>query len=307
MTYQQYGQIQASDFNTLVNNFNAIYGTGSGTSGYGMTPLSQVTAGSKVSYTDWSALINAISNIDKHQSASTTITAVTAPTTGDTIKYLSAMSTNIATITTNKLNAAAQGTVASTSKSTTTTWTDKVTFTTTVTFSSAAAARYFFNAGGQLAISLSHGSNVSTGINKLFYDISNSLGTVTLSNGTATIAGTAFTGTKKTGGSGTVNTDYTISSSTGFPNLTTAPVEIFRQTAVGALAKYVTSFISITANVDATGGVVTFVVTFDENWSSGTGLVVATGTTVNLAVKNPSSAYITTAPWGTPAVDIRYV
>lgn len=307
MTYQQYGQIQASDFNTLVNSFNAIYGSGSGNSGYGMTPLSQVTPGNKVAYTDWANLINAISNVDKHQNPTTAITAVTAPTTGDSVKYLSAISSNITTVTNNRLKAAVQGSTSTTSTPTTATWLDTATFTTRVTFASAAAARYFFNAGGQLAISVSHGASNSTGINKLFYDISAALGTVTLSSGTTTIAGTSFTGVTKTGGSGTVGTNYTISTGTGYHALTTTPTEIFRQTAVGAVALYVTSFIKILASVDATGGVITFTTVFDENWTSGTGLTVATGTTVNLAVKNPSATYITSAPWGTPAVSTTVV
>jgi len=303
MTYQQYGQVQASDFNTLVNNFNAVYGPGSGNSGYGMTPLSQVAVGSNVSYADWANLINAIYSVDRHQSPSTAITAISAPSAGDSVKYLSEITSNITTITNNRLNASVQGSTSTTTKSSASTWLNAITFTTRVTFPSAAAARYFFNGGGQIAISASHGTSGSTGINKLFYDIANAMGTVTLSSGTANIAGSSFTGVTKTGGSGSLGTNFTISTGTGYHALTTTPTEIFKQTAVGAIALYVTSFIKISANVDATGGVITITTVFDENWSAGTGLTVSTGTTVNASIKPPSATYITSAPWGTPTVD----
>ena len=305
MSYQQYGLIQATDYNNLVGTLNAVWGSGSGNSGYGQTNLPTVAVGGTVGSNEWAALVNKISAIASHQNS--TITNVTAPATGDPIKFVSAVGTNLTTITNNRLNASAQASSITTSTSTTTTWLDKVTFTTTVTFSSAAAARYFFNAGGQLAITCSHGSAGSTGIDKVFYDLCSKFGTMTLSSGSATIAGTSFTGTTKTGGAGTVNTDYTISTSTGYYALTTTPVEIFRQNAVGALAKYVTSYISVTANVDATGGVITFVTTIDENWSSGTGLTVSTGTTLNLIAKPPSTTYVTTNAWGTPTVVTNYV
>ena len=300
MSYQQYGQIQVADYNNLVNTLNAVWGSGSGNSGYGQTSLPTKNVGDQVGATEWAALVNRISSIASHQNSS--ITSVTAPATGDPIKFISAVNNNLTTITNNRLNASAQATSVTTSKATTTTWTDKVTFTTNVTFTSAAAARYFFNAGGQLAITCSHGSSGSTGIDKVFYDLCNSFGTVTLSAGSVNIAGTGFTGTTKTGGAGTA----TVSTATGYYALTTTPVEIFKQLAAGAWSPYVTSFISVTAKVDATGGVITFVTTIDENWTTGIGLPVATGTTVNLIAKPPSTTYVTTNSWGTPVVSTTY-
>lgn len=304
MTYQQYGLIQAADYNNLVDNVNLVWGSGSGSYGYGQTNLPTVAVGAKVSAAEWTNLVNKISSIALHQNSA--ITSVTAPSAGDPVKFVSAINTNITTIQTNRLNASAQATSVTTSKATTAGWSDKVTFTTTVTFSSAAATRYFFNSGGQLAITCSHGSAGSTGIDKVFYDLCTAFGTMTLSSGTATIGGTSFTGTTKTGGSGALTTAYTISSATSYYSLTTNPIEIFKQTATGAIAKYVTSFINVTAKVDATGGVITFVTTIDENWSSGIGLPVSAGTTVNLIVKPPSTTYATTNAWGTPTVSTTY-
>jgi len=305
MTYQQYGLIQADDYNSLIGTLNTVWGSGSGNSGYGQTNLPIVSAGNFVGATEWASLVNKISSIAAHQNS--TITSVTAPVAGDSITFINAINTNLTTITNNRLNASAQASSVTTTRTTTTTWTDKVTFTTTVTFTSAAAARYFFNAGGQLAMTCSHGSAGSTGIDKVFYDLCRAFGTVTLSSGSATIAGTGFTGTTKTGGSGVLTTDYTISTGTGYYALTTTPVEIFKQKATGALSKYVTSFINVTAKVDATGGIITLVTTVDENWSSGIGLAVSTGTAMNLIVKPPSTTYVTTNAWGTPTVVTNYV
>lgn len=304
MTYAQYGLIQANDYNSLVGTLNTVWASGTGNTGYGQTALPTVQTGGIVGATEWAALVNKISSIASHQNS--TITSVTAPASGDSIKFINAINTNLTTITNNRLNASAQASSVTTTRTTTTTWTDKATFTTTVTFASAAAARYFFNTGGQLAITCSHGSAGSTGIDKVFYDLCTAFGTVTLSGGSATIAGTSFTGTTKTGGSGVLNTDYTISTTTGYHALTTTPVEIFKQTATGALSKYVTSFINVTAKVDATGGIITFVTTVDENWSSGIGLPVSVGTSMNMIVKPPSTTYVTTNAWGTPSVVTSY-
>lgn len=306
MTYQQYGSIQASDFNTLVTDFNAVYGSGSGTSGYGQTSLGSVTAGNKVTYDDWNGLVTKIKALASHQNSATAgINSLTAPTAGDSIAYMSDLSGAITTITNSRLNAAAQGTSNAVGDPATVTWMDKITFTTTVTFASAAAARYFFNAGGQIALTCSHPDG--SGINNLFYSIATAMGTIKFSSQSGvTIAGTAFNGTTKIGGSGVLNTDYTISSGTGFYNLLTTDTQIFRQNATGALSKYLTSYISVNARLDATGTILRFTTVFDSNWSSGSGLTVGTGTRVTGTVIPPVTTYLSNT-WGTPGNGTTYI
>lgn len=301
MSYQQYGSIQASDFNTLVTDFNTVYGSGSGNSGYGQTSLGSVTAGNRVTYEDWNSLVTKIKALANHQnSATTAINNLVAPTAGDSISYLSGLSGGITTITSNRLNASAQGTSYSAGTASTSTWRDYVTFTSTVTFASAAAARYFFNAGGQIALTPYHPNG--SGINSLFYALSQAIGTIKFSSQSGvTIAGMAFNGTTKIGGSGALGSEYTISSNTGFYNLLTTDTEICRQNATGALSKYLTSNISINARIDATGTILRFTTTFDSNWSSGGGLTVGTGTNVTCSVIPPATTYLTNT-WGTPGV-----
>ena len=172
MTYAQYGSIQATDYNSLVGGnpvtssgtLNAVWATGGTTAGYGQTALANVSVGGTVAATDWANLVNRTSNAASHQGS--TITSVTAPATGGTITYLSAIPTNLTTIYTNRLNAATQGSTTANAVSTASTWSNAATFTHTITFSSGDAARYFFNGGGQLKITCSHANNTA-GINLL--------------------------------------------------------------------------------------------------------------------------------------------
>ena len=165
MTYSSGGLIQATDYNGFVSttagaNLNATWGTAISGSGYGQGNVSTVSASSTVSATEWASLVNKISAIASHQG--TTITSRTAPTAGQTISVLSAVNTDLTSITTNRGFAAGSGTTSSTWTGSTakttatgagnTSW--SITFTHTVTFPSAVSVN---NAGIQ-------GLNTSTNI-----------------------------------------------------------------------------------------------------------------------------------------------
>ena len=104
MTYAQFGLIQATDYNALVGGnpttssgtLNAVWATGGTTAGYGQTAEANVSVGDTVTSTKWANLVNFTSNSASHQG--TSITAVTAPSSGGTITYLSAIPTNLTTI-----------------------------------------------------------------------------------------------------------------------------------------------------------------------------------------------------------------
>lgn len=305
MTYQTGELINDADYNSLIATFNTNWSTGSGNSGYGQTALTNVVEGTTVAATPWLNLVNNISTVANHQGS--TISAMTAPATGGSIRYLSAISTNSTTINTNRLNCAAQGTYVTNTSATTAgqTWTDKITYTQTVTFASANAARYFFNAGGQIALSFYQPTG--SAIDNLFNALATACGTIVISSpvsGTMSVGATSYNGVTKVGGSGTVDT---LSTNLGFYALTTTSQLLFRQySSTGSPAGYTTSFISVSANVDATGSVLTVTTVFDENWSSGTGLVVSAGTTTTLVVRPPSTTYLTNT-WGTPTYNGSYV
>ncbi len=216
----------SGDNNTA--NINTVWGTGTGDKGYGQTDtVSAVSAGSTITATQWATLLNRISSAASHQG--TSITSITNPVAGDTISAYAALSSNITSIFNNRRNCAASGSSSTTNTDRTASWSTSVTFTQNVQFASANAARYFFNAGGRITVSFSRTGGSSNDQNTAISNLCTACGTLTFTAGTATqtIAGGSFTGTTKTGGSGspTINTTY------GWYDLTTSYVQVFTQSA----------------------------------------------------------------------------
>lgn len=311
MTYAQYGSIQATDYNSLVGGnpvtssgtLNAVWATGGTTAGYGQTALANVSVGGTVAATDWANLVNRTSNAASHQGS--TITSVTAPATGGTITYLSAIPTNLTTIYTNRLNAATQGSTTANAVSTASTWSNAATFTHTITFSSGDAARYFFNGGGQLKITCSHANNTA-GINLLLNNLASNVGTVVLSaptSGSITIASVSYNGVSKIGGGGNAPTVLT---NNGYYALTTSNANIFTQTASTGPSGYLSTFIRVVAKSNGAqgsngdvGNVITLYTIWDEIPD---GLTVGTGSTTTVTIVPPENVYLPTASWGTPTI-----
>jgi hypothetical protein len=306
MSYAQYGLIEATDFNTLVggnptttsNTLNAVWATGGTTAGYGQTAVANVSTGATVSASNWASLVNSTSNAATHQGS--TITSVTAPASGGTITYLSAIPTNLTTIYTNRLNAATQGSTTSNTATYASTWSSALTFTHTATWANGDAARYFFNSGGQLAITCSHPSG--TGINLLLNNLASNIGTVVLSapsSGTVSIAGTTYNGITKVGGGGNAPTT---SPNTGYFALTTANVTAFTQTASTGPAGYLSTFIRVIVKSNGTqgsngdaGSVITIYTVWDEVPD---GLTAAANSATTLTVRPPETTNLANS-WGT--------
>ena len=253
MTYSAGGLIQATDYNGFVSttagaNVNDLWGAGSGDKGWGQSALSTVSASGTVTATQWASLVNTIASMGAQ--TNTTITSRSAPTTGALISILSAINTDLTNITTNRNNAVGSGsqftgwtgTNSKTAATSGATW--SITFTNTVTFASAAAARYFFNGGGRIKLDVSKTATGALG-DPEWNDLANTLcGDIWFTGAAAskTIAGTAYTGTTKIGGTGTPNT---LSTSTGFYALTPggAATIIYKQFA--DTAPYTSNFIHI--------------------------------------------------------------
>ena len=225
MTYASGGLIEATDYNTLVGGnpvtssgkLNTVWATGGSDKGYGQTALANVSVGQTVAASEWANLVNKTSNSASHQGSS--ITAVTAPVTGDTVTYNSNIPSNLTTIYTNRLNAASQGSTASNTATYGSTWSAALTFTHTATFANGDAARYFFNSGGQLAITCSHPNG--SGIDLLLNNLASNVGTVVISSpssGSITVSSTSYNGVTKIGGGGNAPT---ISTNSGYYGLTT--------------------------------------------------------------------------------------
>jgi len=310
MTYALNGNIQASDYNTLVggnptttiNTLNATWGTGGATAGYGQTAEANVATGDLVAATKWANLVNKTASAASHQG--TTITSVSAPVTGGNVTYLSAIPTNLTTIYSSRTNAATQGATSANTATYASTWSSALTFTHTVTFANGDAARYFFNSGGQLKLTCTH-ANSSAGINLLFNGLASNVGTVVMSSptsGAVTISGTSFNGITKVAGGGSTPT---ISTNSGYYAMTISNANVFTQTASTGPLGYLSTFIRVIAksngsqgsNGDA-GSVVTLYTVWDEVPD---GLVVGTGSTVTVTAQAPETTYLANS-WGTISV-----
>ena len=225
---------------------------------------------------------------------------MTAPATGGTITYLSAVPTNLTTIYTSRLNASSQGTTTSNTATRSGTWSAALTFTHTATFANGDAARYFFNSGGQLAITCSHPSG--SGIDLLLNNLASNVGTVVISSpssGSITVSSTSYNGVTKIGGGGNAPT---VSTNSGYYGLTTGNTTVFTQTASTGPSGYLSTNISVIAKTNGVqgsnsdnGSIITIYTVWDEVPD---GLTAATGTATTLTVRPPETTYLANS-WGT--------
>jgi hypothetical protein len=326
MAYVSTGLIEATDYNGFVStnteNVNRVWGVGTGDAGYGQTALSTVSSGATVTATNWASLVNTISSTALHQG--TAITARTAPTTGNLIQILTNLATDITNTNNNRGNAAASGAeitafTGTTSKTTITgsgqnAWT--ITFTHTVTFPSANQARYFWNAGGIVRLRVSKSSTgrpADAEWNDLAGTLMNEIRIVgRVNNANQVISGVTYTGVNKTVGTGTPTTFL---SGTGWYQLTTTNIDIYRQFA--DTYPYTGQFINVAARTAGTGTQLILTTTWTDPGSPvapGRSDVITGGTATNspftafgtapatvVTVIPPSSTNITNT-WGTPTI-----
>lgn len=309
MTYTSGSLIVASDYNGFAagnaNNINAIWGTGTGDTGWGQTSVANVSVASTVTATQWASLNGTLATIG--QQTAQTLTSRTNPVAGNTISILANVQTDIDTCTLYRGNAAASGTTSSTwtgniAKTTATgsgqsPWT--ITFTSVVTFPSADQARYFWNAGGLIRIDMNK-SSTGTDSDADWNSFVGTVGTLYLSGrvnfGPQTIAGVSYTGFTRSGGSGVPSP---FQSTTGWYSLTSgaAATTMFQLNSAGA---YTGEYVRVTAAVNAGRTTLTLVTTWVSDGSSGA------GTTANISggtdTTSPYSAFGTA-----PAVLVRYV
>lgn len=325
MTYAVGETILATDYNGFVStnsnaNVNDIYATGSSDKGYGQTALATVSATNLITATQWANLVNTITTIANHQG--TSITSRTAPVAGNVITVLDNVNTDLTTLTTNRGDAAASGTEVGTfsgtiSKTTGTgsgssAWT--ITFTHTITWASADAARYFFNAGGRIKWQVGKTAD-STAADTEWNDLANTLcGDIFITGGTATqtIAGTAYTGTTKSGGTGSPNI---LATTTGWYDLTTSDTNIYRQFA--DTSPYTGQYINIAAKTGGSGTQLILTTTWVDPGGSGAGSsdnisggtatsspatsITGTAPTTLVTYFPPSTTYLSNT-WGTPTI-----
>lgn len=308
MAYIQFGLIEASDYNNMVggnptttpNTLNTVWATGGGQAGYGQISISNVAIGQPVAATNWVSMLNTTATAASHQG--TSLDSVVNPSTGSIITYQANVVPNLTKIYANRGNAVAQGTTVSNTQTTVSSWSNSAVFTFALSFATGDAARYFFNAGGQIKLTCTHPSTVNR-LNTAFNELASMTGTVVLSGqnfGTRTILGSSFDGVTKVGGSGT----STISTNSGYFGLTTANILIFDQD-MGGSGYYANEIeIQYFARTNGTqgtnndnGNLVTVTCVWSKEDASPLPGVVASGSTCTFVAVPPSTSAISNT-WG---------
>lgn len=322
MSYKQYGLIEASDYNTYVgtttsvvaNTLNTVNSAGTKQYGYGQSAIAQVAIGAKVSSAQWNSLINKISNLAKHQGS--TVTPVTLTASGNPIAatvttspVTSIFQNNLDTIYANSGNAIAQGTGTTTPTVNASSWYNHAGFTHVITFVTGDAARYFFNAGGQIALNFVHPAGNSS--DNLWNALAIASGKIVLSSpttGSVSIAGSNYTGITQVGGTGTASTLLTAA---GYHSLSTTEQVVFKKGTVLPDPFISTAGqISVSIKSNGTRGVSGDrgnIITITTKWDripegfATDGTFPSAGTAVNVTVTPPATTYLTNT-WGTPTV-----
>jgi len=231
MAYQTGDNILDTHYNDFGTSVNALWGTGTGDAGYGeSTTVSTVSDGDTITAAQWSTVLSRITSIKDHQSSS--VTAITSPSTGDLIEAFTALSTNISTITTNRLNVHARQSAVNNNIDNTSNFTGTITQTGRFAWGSANQARYFFNAGGRLSCSWSLSGHTSDNKANNWAALATACGTFQI---TAQSSG-------KSGGSGSTSTNDT---NAGFYDLGTSFAVVFKQFEDDS--PYTASFIQLSA------------------------------------------------------------
>ncbi len=300
MAYSQGGLIEATDYNNLINGsnqLNAVWAVGNGDAGYGQTAITTVAASNTVTATQWATLINTLNSARNHQSGvGSGISAVTA---GQTINHLSTLQTQVNTAFTNRGLFNAQG---STTTGTTDTTSASAAATaafsyfrdTNVTFSSANAARYFFNAGGQINFVCSATSTQSNARSNTLRDMINQVGGVS-----------AFRNTTNGGRTGTGGTIVVNNTAIGYRNLTTSLQTVVDNNVSGTYSTHdvlLRVFSNSIVTTDGSNGasvVFRLVATAPADDSFGGTLGISLSVRADIVF--PSTTHLTNV-WGTPTI-----
>jgi hypothetical protein len=279
--------------NNAVANINTVWGVGSGNKGYGQsTTLSAVNTGDTVTATQWSTLLSRLNSILTHQAGSGS--GITSPTAGSIITALSTLQTNVTNAFNNSANFnSTRGTPATTSLGATWNTATPTTFqqVRTVTFASSDQARYFFNAGGRIALSFS----VTNGADNAKETAWTSL----LGTKLATL-NFDFSTSGRTGTGGTLTTN---GSAIGFWGLTTSNQTLIKLT--DTTAAYTTNYVEVLVNISGTtgsngglGNVITFTINYNDA-AADTGAPGAINMTINAdVVVTPPETTNLTNTWG---------
>jgi hypothetical protein len=285
--------------NVAVPNINSVWGTGFGNIGYGQTTtLPNVTVGTSVTSTQWSTMISRLNSILTHQLGSGS--GITSPVTGDTITILNDLSTrlnsaraNVALFTTQ--GSTVTGTNDATNPSTGATSAFSYFRDTNVTFASADAARYFFNAGGQINFVCSATDNAGTSRSDTLKAMINQLGGLS-----------AFRQNTNGGRSGTGGTIITNDTTKGYRQLVlNSPITLVDVDTAGTYSAHNVFLQVFTASSDTTNGAngtqVIFRLVMTAAADDAFGGAINLTVNVRADIVHPETTNLTNT-WGTPSI-----
>lgn len=312
MAYSTGSVISASDFNGLANtavggNVTFVWGIGSAQYGYGqsITALQTLSTGATVTAAQWSGFLAAMNGAAQHQSGAGGSLGPLNYSAGQTVTYFSNVATKAGTIFTNANLYTAQGSTTTgtnfitwANAASATAYTGQYTITRTVTFASGDAARYFFNAGGQISFVISSVTNADSTAR------TTSVQTLLATN----VGGIQFVRNYSDGGligaGGTPNANVT---NVGYRQLVTS------LTTIGDVNNSTVGYTNNNANIriksdgtqgtnQDTGRIITIVLGLSAPAHAGFNDTLAAGINHRVDITYPETTYLTTSPWGTPTV-----
>ena len=258
MTYSAGGLIEASDYNgfaggngggaNVSGQLNTVLGVGYGNAGYGQSSVANVSVAGQVTAAQWTTLVNGVNTVRKHQSGGG-FSNLSTYIAGEVINATNDVSTNLTTAYTNRLSSAAAGPTYNQPNQTASVNTSSASavdlnFSRTATFGSSDQARYFFNAGGTIAIQVTSTTNTGgTTRGAALLDVIDNCTGKTMS----AITFNAIT----TPAPFTENTDVT---NLGYYGQTTANVEVYKNTGSNSGSAYNAQFARVLTKVTGTAG-----------------------------------------------------
>ena len=219
MAYAAGDKILDDEYNTMVTGSSAgFYGInhimGSGNAGYGLgqTELVGTSAGVTITAAKWNSLFTAMDNVANH--TNDTVTSTVARSAGDPIAFISALQTNLNTLAASVAAGCPNATAIADGSEDISTVASAVFDTshiveTTYTFAGGDEARWFFNAGGKIRVSLTNNASNSTDKDTSVSNLITSMGNFDL-------------GANTNGRSGTGDTPTTEATETGYYDLGTS-------------------------------------------------------------------------------------
>ncbi len=172
---------------------NHIMGTGSGNQGLGQSTIGVVNAGDTITAAQWNALFTAMDNVANHTNTSLTSTAARAA--GDPVAIVSSLVSDLASLSTavaGGSTSASGGLTAGgedSSRVASAVYDQSHVVIETFTFDGGDEARFFFNAGGKIRVSVTNNAAGSTGRDTAMNAVISALGNFDIGATTSTRSG----------------------------------------------------------------------------------------------------------------------